>query len=126
MIQNAPELSYIPFYLLIPNILEAKALCYEYYTYPYTLVGLGEIVIPGLSLSYSLIMDLNSKRFLPLYFILNLIGIVLGFGINFFLLTYVKMNQPALIYACSILIFINFLTSYLDTNFSKFVNGIFD
>ena len=66
--------SVVPFYLIIPNILQAKTLCYDYYTYPYTLLGLGEIILPGFSLSYSLIFDLNSKRFFPIYFILNLIG----------------------------------------------------
>ena len=78
-IESKNRLFLSPFYLIIPNILNIKTICNQYFDYPFTIMGIGEIIIPGLNLNYALLFDIsnnsstNNKYF---YFLINLIGIL--------------------------------------------------
>ena len=52
-----------------------KRLCDAYFSFPYTLLGLGDILIPGLSVNYAIIYDQSTRKSkVPVYFIVNVIG----------------------------------------------------
>jgi len=73
----------LPVVVIIPHLSPNKVLCDYYYDYPYTLLGLGDILIPGLSVNYAIIYDFaNSNKFYP-YFIVNVVGKYLFYIISF-------------------------------------------
>ncbi len=64
----------LPVVILVPHLSYGKILCDYYYEYSYSLLGLGDILIPGLSVNYSIIFDLSLNSRFPVYFIVNILG----------------------------------------------------
>ena len=60
--------------IVVPHLLPNKRLCDYYYDYPFSLLGLGDILIPGLSVNYAIIFDLSNSNKIPIYFIVNVFG----------------------------------------------------
>jgi presenilin-like A22 family membrane protease len=64
----------LPVVIIIPHLTAEKRLCDYYYDYAFTLLGLGDILIPGLSVNYAIIFDIASSNKRYTYFIVNVIG----------------------------------------------------
>jgi hypothetical protein len=64
----------MPAYLIIPNLTETKKLCNFYYSFPYTVFGMGEVLLASLSINYSLRFDMSKPLRSPVYFLSNLLG----------------------------------------------------
>lgn len=64
---------------------------------PYSLLGFGDVIIPGLLISHNHAFDLrvNSRR---LYYIVTSVGYALGLIITFVALALMEKGQPALLY----------------------------
>ncbi len=60
--------------IIIPHLSAFKRLCAYYYEYSVSLLGLGDILIPGLSINYAIIYDYAKNGRVGLYFIVNVIG----------------------------------------------------
>lgn len=58
----------------MPHVTPEKRLCDYYYDYVFTLLGLGDILIPGLSVNYAIIFDIASSNKNFIYFIVNIIS----------------------------------------------------
>jgi presenilin-like A22 family membrane protease len=80
----------LPVVIIIPHLSRFKQLCDYYYDYSVSLLGLGDVLIPGLSVNYAIIFDVarpNRRYFV--YFIVNVIGTLAQFLIETFLLNVV-------------------------------------
>ena len=60
--------------IIVPRLAKATQLCYDYLDYPYTLLGLGDILTPGLSVNYAILFDVATKNRKRTYFIANIFG----------------------------------------------------
>jgi len=71
-------------------------------TYSFSMLGLGDIVIPGLFLALLLRFDakrsLTRKSFQTPYFTVTFIGYVLGLAVTMFVMHVFRAAQPALLY----------------------------
>ncbi len=67
-------LNRLPVVITVPHLSPSKILCDYYYDYSYSLLGLGDILIPGLSVNYCIIFDLSMKSRFPIYFFVNVLG----------------------------------------------------
>ncbi len=112
--------------IIIPRLSRLANLCSYYLDYPYSLLGLGDMLIPGLSVNYGILFDTASKCRYKIYFIANIFGKSTfelikrvgkiffqtnnffissqAYGIGLFLafigLIFMKTAQPALFYLC--------------------------
>ena len=66
--------SKIPIIISIPNMSFQRQLCNIITGYGYTSLGLGDIVIPGVCINYSLLFDLASSNNISIYFVFNILG----------------------------------------------------
>ena len=79
--------------IIIPHLGAFKRLCAYYYDYSVSLLGLGDILIPGLSTNYAIIYDYAKHGRASVYFFVNVIGILYflielkDFGISFIYLS---------------------------------------
>ena len=64
----------LPVVIIVPHLTPDKRLCDYYYDYAFTLLGLGDILIPGLSVNYAIIFDIASSNKRYTYFIANIFG----------------------------------------------------
>lgn len=64
----------LPVVIIIPHLGKFKRLCSFYYDYSVSLLGLGDILIPGLSTNYAIIYDYAKYGRISIYFVINLIG----------------------------------------------------
>jgi len=71
---NKKKIKQLPVVIVVPHLMPSKRLCDYYYDYPYSLLGLGDILIPGLSVNYAIIFDFSNSNKFPVYFIVNVIG----------------------------------------------------
>lgn len=69
----------LPVVIIIPHLGSFKRLCAYYYDYSVSLLGLGDILIPGLSTNYAIIYDYARCGRVSIYFIVNVIGIICYF-----------------------------------------------
>lgn len=115
----------LPFYFIIPNILTSTKLCNELFDFPFTMLGMGEILIPAISLNYALIHDLsNVGKKIPIYFIANLIGIILGYFCVCLILSLVYINQPPLVWVLPFNLFISIAISMYKKEFDEYWHGL--
>jgi minor histocompatibility antigen H13 len=92
-----------PIKLLFPRVLAAENVKAEF-----SLLGLGDIVIPGLFVALLIRLDAVGSKvdpntaeytsFAKPYFITNIVFYALGLGITVFVMYYFKAAQPALLY----------------------------
>jgi len=64
----------------------------------FAMLGLGDIVIPGIFIALLLRFDLSLKRESKVYFICGFIAYCLGLGTTIFIMHFFKHAQPALLY----------------------------
>ncbi len=123
---------------------EYKTVCEPITGNGYTSLGIGDILIPGICINYSLIFDLSSSNRYGIYFFVNIAGMNIYFFINtslvllfsFFLsayalglflafIGYVFMNssQPALFYICPLLLLVNVGLSLFRKEFKEMWSG---
>ena len=74
--------SKLPVYFIFPNLTPNKTVCNFYWNFPFTVLGMVEIILPTLSINYALRYDVASKfKLIPSYYIFNLLGIYIVFVI---------------------------------------------
>jgi len=60
--------------ITVPRLSKSTKICSEFLDFPFSLLGLGDILTPGLSVNYAILFDISSKHKIKFYFIANLIG----------------------------------------------------
>ena len=60
--------------ITVPRLSKSTKICSEFLDFPFSLLGLGDILTPGLSVNYAILFDISSKHKFKFYFIANLIG----------------------------------------------------
>lgn len=103
----------LPVVIIIPRLSKATRLCYYYLEYPFSLLGLGDILIPGLSVNYAILFDLASHKRIKTYFIANIIAYALGLFLAFIGLIFMEKAQPALFYLCPTHLIITYLVAVI-------------
>jgi len=109
--------------LTLPNLYKYKRVCESITGNLYTSLGLGDILIPGVCINFSIIFDMASSNRWYIYFFFNMAGYIVGLLLAF--LSYVLMNasQPALFYICPILLVVNVLLALLRKEFKEMWSG---
>lgn len=80
--------------------------------------------MPGLSVNYAIIFDrANGKNRFPKYFIVNVIGYIIGLLLAFIGLLFMNTAQPALLYLCPILLIFSFMTAIISHETKIFWSG---
>ncbi|CAF0975830.1 unnamed protein product, partial [Brachionus calyciflorus] len=98
-----------PGVIIIPHLNQERRLCSPYFHFSFSLLGLGDILVPGLSVNYAIIFDRASgKSKYPIYFISNVIGYMIGLCLTFIALSFMNTGQPALLYLCPILLIFSY------------------
>lgn len=89
MVNVALKLPDLPMVLILPRLMSDS----------FSLLGLGDIVLPGLLLSFLYRFDsINYIPFRKGYFLVAWIGYVLGMILTLFMVTLLERGQPALLY----------------------------
>eukprot|EP01118_Nematostelium_gracile_P010548 TRINITY_DN3651_c0_g1_i1.p1 TRINITY_DN3651_c0_g1~~TRINITY_DN3651_c0_g1_i1.p1 ORF type:complete len:246 (-),score=52.28 TRINITY_DN3651_c0_g1_i1:42-779(-) len=88
MVTVAVGLPRLPMIIMIPKVLEADS---------FTLLGLGDIVLPGLWLCFLYRFDKYKENRFG-YFMLSWIFYILGLILTFAMLVVIQFGQPALLY----------------------------
>ncbi|RNA03934.1 signal peptide peptidase-like 2B isoform X1 [Brachionus plicatilis] len=114
----------LPVVIIIPHLNYQRRLCSYYYDFSFSLLGLGDILVPGLSVNYAIIFDraIGNSRF-PKYFIINVIGYIIGLLLAFMGLLFMNMAQPALLYLCPILLIFSFMTALISRELKLYWSG---
>jgi hypothetical protein len=64
-----------PIVIIIPHLSLVKQTCGEVFSHSYSLLGLGDILIPGICVNYAIVYDLiRPNRKFYTYFVANMIG----------------------------------------------------
>lgn len=120
---NDNSLNRLPVVITVPHLSLSKRLCSYYYEYSYSLLGLGDILIPGLSVNYNIIFDYTMNNRIPVYFIVNVFAYFFGLMLAFIGLIFMNTAQPALLYLCPILLLASLITSLIRNEFKEFWFG---
>lgn len=117
------EFNRLPILLSIPNMHYFKKTCEIITGNKYTSLGLGDMLIPGVCINFSIIFDMASSNRYSIYFFANMLGYIIGLFLA--LLSYVFMNasQPALFYICPILLVINIFLPLFRKEFKEMWSG---
>lgn len=95
-------------------------------TYSFSMLGLGDIVIPGLFLALLLRYDVkrskNKKHFSAPYFNTTFVGYILGLAITMFVMHVFRAAQPALLYLVPACILTSAVTGLVLGDFSGLLN----
>ena len=81
---NENTINRLPVVIIVPHLSFDKRLCDYYYEYSYSLLGLGDILIPGISVNYGIIFDYSAGNAIPVYFIANVLGRTIFLGCSQF------------------------------------------
>eukprot|EP00794_Sanderia_malayensis_P019498 gene19498-21424_t len=85
----------LPMVIRVPKLIKsALSLCER----PYSLLGFGDILLPGLFVGFCRNFDIIAVVPRSLYFVASMIGYGCGLLITFVALVYMKSGQPALLY----------------------------
>jgi hypothetical protein len=109
--------------VIIPHLSQYRRLCEYYYDFSFSLLGLGDILVPGLSVNYAIIFDRAASVKYHVYFIVNVIGYLIGLLLAFIGLLFMNTAQPALFYLCPILISFSLVTALIRGEFKLFWSG---
>ncbi|XP_060577740.1 signal peptide peptidase-like 2B [Ruditapes philippinarum] len=92
---------------------------------PYSLLGFGDIIIPGLLVSHNHALDLriNSRK---LYYVATCIGYAVGLVITFVALAVMKTGQPALLYLVPCTLFTTYIIGCFRGEVKMLWNGVKD
>jgi len=91
----------LPIVIRVPRFNDPVWSCYqmEYdLQYPPIILGLGDIILPGILIGYNAAFSLASRAPYRLYYTVGVIGYFFGMIATFMALLLSKMAQPALIY----------------------------
>ncbi len=88
--------------------------------YPFSLLGLGDLLIPGLSVNYAILFDIAMGHRVKVYFIANIIAYAVGLLFAFVGLIFMNTAQPALLYLCPT----HLIATYLVALCRKQVRGL--
>ncbi|XP_064645094.1 signal peptide peptidase-like 2B [Lineus longissimus] len=85
----------LPMVLKVPRFIKTDiALCHI----PYSLLGFGDVLVPGLLISYIHGFDLRVQSRCRIYFMATLVAYGLGLLVTFCALIFMEIGQPALLY----------------------------
>lgn len=121
--KNENPINRLPVVITVPHLSMSKRLCSYYYEYSYSLLGLGDILIPGISANYGIIIDYSLSNRFPIYFLVNVLGYFIGLMLALVGLIFMNTAQPALLYLCPVLLLTSIFTSLLKGQFKEFWSG---
>lgn len=85
----------LPMVIRVPKLIKsALSLCER----PYSLLGFGDILLPGLFVGFCRNFDIVAQIKRSPYFVGAIVGYGIGLLITFIALVYMKTGQPALLY----------------------------
>jgi hypothetical protein len=113
----------LPVVIIIPHLSQYRRLCEYYYDFSFSLLGLGDILVPGLSVNYAIIFDRAANVKYHVYFVVNAVGYLIGLLLAFAGLLFMNTAQPALFYLCPILISFSLVTALIRRELSSFWSG---
>lgn len=88
----------------------------------FAMLGLGDIVIPGIFIAFLLRFDHSLKRKQNVYFWSCFLAYVLGLGITIGIMSYFKHAQPALLYLVPTCILIPLTIAFIRGDFKTLLN----
>ncbi|XP_050396460.2 signal peptide peptidase-like 2B isoform X1 [Patella vulgata] len=110
----------LPMVFIFPKILtSALSICQDR---PYSLLGFGDVLVPGLLISYNHWFDLHvgSSR---IYYIASLIAYSVGLAFTFLALAFMEKGQPALLYLVPCTLIVTFLIACKRKEFRHIWSG---
>lgn len=114
----------LPFFFTIPIVNPDKRLCAWYSDFPYTILGIGEVIVPAMSLNYAFIHDMSTiGTKIPVYFITNLAGLILGYFLASLCMSLIAVNQSVLIFVLPVMVIITLLVAFIKKDFKDFLHG---
>uniref|UniRef100_A0A7S2H102 PA domain-containing protein n=1 Tax=Octactis speculum TaxID=3111310 RepID=A0A7S2H102_9STRA len=105
----------LPMLLELPRIFD--------YTGGYTMLGLGDIVLPGLLVSFAIRYDVSKRARVPWNYILMVIGYSIGLMMANVAVYVMNMGQPALLYLVPCTLGLLMLKAKYEGNVSELWNG---
>ncbi|ESO85086.1 hypothetical protein LOTGIDRAFT_131099, partial [Lottia gigantea] len=111
----------LPMVFKFPRLLSSVySICTEQ---PYSLLGFGDVLVPGLLISYNhgFDIEIGSKR---LYYISSLIAYAVGLGFTYLALAFMETGQPALLYLVPCLLITTFTLACHRKEFRLLWSGI--
>uniref|UniRef100_A0A0N4ZX31 Signal peptide peptidase n=1 Tax=Parastrongyloides trichosuri TaxID=131310 RepID=A0A0N4ZX31_PARTI len=122
--QNYAYSSIAPMVFMFPRLSDSMLSCLDLSVeleYKPTLLGMGDVVIPGIAVAFSHHADkflFKQKTYYGLY---SIIGYSLGLITTMFALEYMQMAQPALIYLVPFTLLSILIPALIRKEFKKFV-----
>ncbi|KAL4221883.1 Signal peptide peptidase-like 2B [Mactra antiquata] len=96
----------LPMVFMVPRLTnDVISLC----PLPFSILGFGDIVIPGLLVSHNHAFDLRVHSKFRIYYVLTCIGYAVGLIITFVALGLMKTGQPALLYLVPCTLFTTYI-----------------
>jgi hypothetical protein len=83
----------MPIVLVLPLLSTTRKLCSYLSNYPFVALGLGDIIIPGICINYSIIYDIASSSSFYIFFVANLAGLFFKIIIVFVLLLLLLLSS---------------------------------
>lgn len=85
----------LPMMFLVPSLSESKVR--KCISREFSLVGFGDVILPGLLVSYNAIFDVKTGNRM-IYFVTSSLGYLFGMIVCVVSLSYMRSGQPALLY----------------------------
>jgi len=112
----------IPLTFMIPRLMNPYSSCGP----AYSILGYGDIVLPGLLVSYCLRFDIQKKFSTKIYYIASSIGYAVGLLITFIALIILRTGQPALLYLVPCTLGTVIILGWIKGDISELWSGIND
>lgn len=85
---------------------------------------MGEVIVPALSLNYAFIHDMSTVGTkIPVYFITNVLGLILGYFLASLCVALIAVNQPVLIFVLPVMVAITLLVAFIKKDFKDLWHG---
>uniref|UniRef100_F6Z7M0 Arginine/serine-rich coiled-coil protein 2 n=1 Tax=Xenopus tropicalis TaxID=8364 RepID=F6Z7M0_XENTR len=114
-----PFITKLPVVIRVPRLeFSANTLCQM----SFSLLGFGDIIVPGLLVAYCRRFDVRSTSSM-IYYICCTIAYAVGMVLTFIVLTLMKMGQPALLYLVPCTLLTSSVIAWRRKEMKKFWNG---
>eukprot|EP01126_Amoeba_proteus_P060138 TRINITY_DN7925_c0_g1_i1.p1 TRINITY_DN7925_c0_g1~~TRINITY_DN7925_c0_g1_i1.p1 ORF type:complete len:469 (-),score=93.98 TRINITY_DN7925_c0_g1_i1:214-1620(-) len=120
---TSPEV--LPLSLIIPHLSDVRTTCARVTT-EFSLLGLGDVIMPGLFIAFCLFADCElGREKTPFYFVISLLSYCVGFGLTYLALILMHTGQPALLYLVPCVLISVMVTSLVKGEFVVLWTGTF-
>jgi len=125
---ESPLKEELPIVIRVPRLNEPMLSCYRMEVdlqYPPVMLGLGDIILPGILIGYNAAFSIASRTPYRLYYVVSVIGYFVGMLITFAALILWRTAQPALIYLVPMTLIPTHITALARKEWKKMWKGQF-